>query len=176
MSETALCTNSKVMACHREISCPVGQGENLSEPPHESWQRSQGLHPDDTLRRRLVESCQLMLELWLQLSQCFLFTHSFIHSVSPVGNPWGQGVLRGLIFIISPAPRTLPDAKEAVSKYLLNEWMDGWIHIIYFKWLHWHGTASDKQGSDKGRRYGKACVLTENLWDQQMTFHIHAFS
>ena len=49
--------------------------------------------------------------------------------------------------------------------------MDGLIHIICIKRLHWQGTVADEQDSDKGRRYSKACALTENLWDQQMTSH-----
>lgn len=39
--------------------------------------------------------------------------------------------MRFLIFTIFPAPRTEPNTKEAIDKYLFNEcmyvWMDGWM-------------------------------------------------
>lgn len=58
--------------------------------------------------------------------QHFLLNHPFIYSVKQTS--WGLGFLLGLIFTVSPAPRTMLDTKDAVDKYLFNEKTNGWVN------------------------------------------------
>lgn len=68
----------------------------------------------------------------------------------------------------------MTDTKEAVGKSLFSECMDGWMNP--FNLHQMTAAAGNCSESEKGGRHGKACALAENLWTQQMTFRIHAFS